>query len=71
MNLVRNSVLNSAEYGLQHNSTSPPPPSHTLSVFTARLLYEGGGGGVREKEEGQQYTRVVENTNMTDCISSL
>jgi hypothetical protein len=31
----------------------------------------GGVGEVREKVEGQQFTRGVENTNMTDCISSL
>ncbi len=30
-----------------------------------------GKGGVREKVEGQQYTTGAENTNMTDCISSL
>jgi hypothetical protein len=28
-------------------------------------------GEVREKVEGQKSTRGVENTNMTDCISSL
>jgi hypothetical protein len=31
----------------------------------------GGVGEVREKVEGQQFTRRVENNNMTDCISSL
>jgi hypothetical protein len=48
-----------------------PPHSRTLSVSV--LLWEGGGGvwEVREKVEGQQFTRGVENTNMTDCISSL
>jgi hypothetical protein len=36
-------------------------------------VYFGKGerGEVREKVEGQQFTRGVENTNMTDCISSL
>jgi hypothetical protein len=28
-------------------------------------------GEVREKVEGHQFTRAVENTNMTDCISGL
>ncbi len=28
-------------------------------------------GEVRVKVEGQKFTRGVENTNMTDCISSL
>jgi hypothetical protein len=43
----------------------PPPQSHTLSVYTVHLVWEGGkggrgeGGGVREKEEGQQYTSIV------------
>jgi hypothetical protein len=27
-------------------------------------------GEVREKVEGQKFTRGVENTDMTDCISS-
>ncbi len=53
----------------------PPAPSlsHTLSVWTVHLLWEGGEGveEAREKVEGQQFTRVVENTNMTDSISSL
>jgi hypothetical protein len=30
-----------------------------------------GVGEAREKIEGQQFTRGVKNTNMTDCISSL
>jgi hypothetical protein len=61
---------------LQNMIYNPPPPpySHTLSVYIVRLLLEGGRGGggpVREKVEGQQLTRGVENTNMTDCISDL
>jgi hypothetical protein len=48
-----------AEYGL-YNTTQHPPPSHTLSVYTVHLLWEGGGE-VREKVEGQQYTKWVEN----------
>jgi hypothetical protein len=31
----------------------------------------GGVGEVRDKIEGQEFTRGVEKTNMTDCISSL
>ncbi len=56
-----------------YNTTQhPPPPSHTLSVLLYVYFGKGGGvGEVREKVEGQQYTRGVENTNMTDCISSL
>jgi hypothetical protein len=52
-----------------YNATQHP----TLTVFSVRLLWEGGGGvgEVREKVEWQQFTRGVENTNMTDCISSL
>ncbi len=57
-----------AEYDLQHNSTPPPPPphSHTLSVFTVHLVWEGGGvtwggerGEVREKVERHQHTNIV------------
>jgi hypothetical protein len=47
----------SAEYCLQHNST-PPPPRHTLSVYTVHLVWERGGE-IREKVEGQQYTSIV------------
>jgi hypothetical protein len=43
-----------------------PQPSHTLSVNTVRLLWEGEE--VRDKVEGQQFSRRVENINMTDCI---
>jgi hypothetical protein len=63
----------------QHPLTPPPPHSHTLSVYT--VLYDlrspysmkGGKrmGEVREKVQGKLFTRGVENTNMTDCISSL
>jgi hypothetical protein len=56
--------------GLQHNSAPPPPHSHT-ALYTVRLLWEGGVvGEVREKVEGKQFTRGVENTNVTSCISS-
>jgi hypothetical protein len=43
-------------------STTPPPSpshSHTLSVYTVHLVWEEGGGEVREKVEGQQYTSIV------------
>jgi hypothetical protein len=35
------------------------------------LVWGVGLGEVREKEEGKQFTRGVENANMADCISSL
>ena len=39
------------------------------------LFTQGGGGGVEPERrlEGQQFTKLekVENTNMTDCISSI
>jgi hypothetical protein len=59
-----------------YNTTQHPPPhrphSHTLSVYNLLLLWEGGVvGEVREKVEGQQFRRGVENTNMTECISIL
>jgi hypothetical protein len=58
--LLQNMVYNTTQH--------PPQPS----VYTVCLLWEGGGmGEVREKVEGQQFTRGVENTNMTDSISSL
>jgi hypothetical protein len=57
-----------------YNTTKHPPHSHTLSVQYIRYVYFGNGGEggeVREKVEGQQFTKGGENTNMTDCISSL
>jgi hypothetical protein len=42
-------MLNPTEYGLQQYSTSPPPPSHTLSVYIVLWHREGGGGWTREK----------------------
>jgi hypothetical protein len=36
----------------------PPPHRHKLSVYTVPYFGKGGGGEVREKIEGQQYTRI-------------
>jgi hypothetical protein len=60
-----------------YNTTQTPPPPHPTATHCLFILYvyfgkEGGvGGGFREKVERQQFTRVVENSNKTDCISSL
>jgi hypothetical protein len=46
-------------------STSQHPPPPTATHYTS--TQEGGmGGGGQEKVEGQQFTRGVENTNMSD-----
>ncbi len=52
---------------------TPPQPLTTTHCLYILCIYFGKGGGeeVREKAEGQQYKRGVENTNTTDCISSL
>jgi hypothetical protein len=66
-----------AEYVLQYNSTpSHPPHSHTLSVCTVHLVWEGGGKGGQRKGRvatvvhkyssfvhGGKFTSWVENTN--------
>ena len=46
---------------IQHPLT-PPPHSHTLSVYTVHLVWEGGEGvgEVREMTEGHQFTKGVE-----------
>jgi hypothetical protein len=54
----------------------PPPPLHTVNVFTAYLFIHGSGGGGERVEQGdkleeQRLTKLAENTNMTDCISRL
>ncbi len=49
-----------AEYGLQHNSTPPSQP-HTVCIYSTFTMERGEEGGeeVREKVEGQQFTRGV------------
>jgi hypothetical protein len=55
----------------------PPPPSHTLSVYTHYTVLDtgkGGRGGDVNQREGLRDNSSqswVENTNMTDCLSSL
>jgi hypothetical protein len=55
--LLQNMVYNTTQH--------PPPHSHILYVLVYILyVYFGKGGGVgegREKVEGQQFTRGVEN----------
>jgi hypothetical protein len=50
-----------AEYGLQHNSTPPPPhpptAKHCLDILY--IKFGKGGGEFREKVERQQYTNIV------------
>jgi hypothetical protein len=50
-----------------------PPPFHTVYVYNIHLFTQGRGGGelTREKVREAMFTKPVENTNMTDCISSL
>ncbi len=59
VNLLQNMFYNTTPH-------PPHPPKYLLTL--------GRGSGVREvreKVEGQQFTRGVENTNLTDWISSL
>jgi hypothetical protein len=50
-----------------------PTPTATCCLFIPYVYFgkEVGVGEAGEKIEGQQFTRGVKNTNMTDCISSL
>ncbi len=53
-------------------SYPPPPPIHTVCVYTVYLFTrEGGDLNQREGERGNSSQSWVENTNITDCISSL
>jgi hypothetical protein len=59
-------------YNTTQHPPIPPPQPHTVCIYCTFTLGRGGGvGEVREKVEGQQFTKGVENTNMNDCISSL
>jgi hypothetical protein len=59
--LLQNMVYNTTQH--------PPTFTHCLYIL---YDYFGKGGGRKEGTvEGQLYTRGVENTNMTNCISSL
>ncbi len=48
----------------------PPPPSHSLSVYTM-LWHREGGRWTREKVRGAMFTKLGRKYHMTDCISSL
>jgi hypothetical protein len=60
-------------YNTTLDPSHPPPHTHTLS-YILNVYFGKGGGGVREvrdKVDRQQFTRGVENTKVTDCISFL
>jgi hypothetical protein len=50
-----------------YNITQPPTATHCLYILYVYFGKGRGAGEVREKVEGQQFTRGIENTNMTDC----
>jgi hypothetical protein len=49
----------------------PFPLLHTVYVYTIYLFTQGRVGKPERRREGQQFTKLVDNTNMTYCISSL
>jgi hypothetical protein len=58
-----------------HTPYSIPPPytPHTCTQYTYSHWEGGEGGELNQREgEGNNSSQIwVENTNMTDCISSL
>ncbi len=51
-------LLQNMVYSTIQHPPSPPPLPQTVCIYC--LVWEGGGGGeVREKVEGQQYTSIV------------
>jgi hypothetical protein len=65
MNLVRKRVLNSCRIW-STTQLNTATATHCLYILDVYFWKEGGGGragDVREKVEGQQFTRGVENTN--------
>jgi hypothetical protein len=55
----------------QHSPTSPPTATHCLYILYVYFWEGGRGGGGQREGRGAQFTSGDENTNMTDCISSL
>jgi hypothetical protein len=56
---------------------TPPPYTHCIRVYCI-IIHTGkggkGGGGDMKQREGereQQFTKLGENINITDCIFSL
>ncbi len=47
----------------------PPPPPHT--VYCTCTVYGGEGGEIEPGRRLEGHQSLVENNNMTDCISSL
>ncbi len=55
-----------------HPKTPYSPPPYILYSVCSLLIHTGKGGEITtEKLEGKKFTKLVENINMTDCISSL
>jgi len=75
--LLRHRVLNFCRILSPTGLSTPHPLSATLCLHTfyftqGRGEREGEGRGEPERRlEGQQFLKLVEITNMTDCISSL
>ncbi len=72
----QNAVIYKAGVYLSEAQKPRPPLTHCIRVYSILIRTgKGGGGGRVEPErrlEGQQFTKLVENTNMTDdTISSL
>jgi hypothetical protein len=50
----------------------PPPVTNCMNTCIPVLIHTGKGGGEPVRRlEGRLFTRGVENTNMTHCISCL
>jgi hypothetical protein len=64
-------VLNSCRIWSPKQLNTPSPSQQYQNILYCYFGKGGGVGEVEEKADGQQFTRVVENTNMSDCISSL
>jgi hypothetical protein len=64
-------LLQNMVYDTTQHPQPLPTATHCLHILFVYFGKGGGVGEVREMIEGQQFTRGVENTNMTDCISSL
>jgi hypothetical protein len=72
LNIYQQRYLAAGVYLSEAPNHLPPPVTHCMNTYLCTYSHmEGGVGEPVRRLEGRYFTRRVENTNMTDCLSSL